>query len=209
MALWLTTYAHKGADTVYRLSKDNTTGTFQIKGQLDSPAKSGPRHIAVKDDMLYTIHEKDNSLTQQQIPIDVSAPSPIIASFNITPPNPPAGALFAAAEIRLLNASSQFNKTFIYASNRNIGSVQDPQGDAIAIFEVEPELKFVKHVFTGLNQIRGMEFGGDENEFLVAAGLAGTAGVKVFKRTAGGADLEFVAESMDIPTRTSFVWVDN
>ena len=207
--MWLTTYAHKGADTVYRLSKDNTTGTFQIKGQLDSPAGSGPRHIAVKDDMLYTIHEKDNSLTQQQIPIDVSAPSPIIASFNITPPNPPAGALFAAAEIRLLNASSQFNKTFIYASNRNIGSVQDPQGDAIAIFEVEPELKFVKHVFTGLNQIRGMEFGGDENEFLVAAGFAGTAGVKVFKRTAGGADLEFVAESKDIPTRTSFVWVDN
>ncbi|KAJ3015614.1 hypothetical protein NUW54_g998 [Trametes sanguinea] len=84
-----------------------------------------------------------------------------------------------------------------------------PARDAIAIYAVEPQLAFVKHVFTGLDQIRGMELsGGSENEFLVAAGVAGDAGVVVLRRTQGGADLEVVATNKDVPTRSSFVWLD-
>ncbi|KAI0079777.1 putative isomerase YbhE [Panus rudis PR-1116 ss-1] len=202
-------------DTIWRLAKDNTTGQYTIQGQLQQPENSGPRHIAVKDKTLYTIHETDSTLTQQDIPDDPSAPSSIIATFNITPPNPPPQAQFAGAEIRLLDSSASFPGTFIYASNRNIGPNPDPQGDAIAIYKVDvaPDtgvqtVTFVKYVFTGLQQIRGMEFGGDENEFLVAAGFAGEAGTMVFQRVDGGADLKMVAQNTDIPTRTSFVWVD-
>ena len=118
-----------------------------------------------------------------------------------------------AAELLLAEASSDpnsnFTQPFLYASNRNLGT-QDPRGDAIAIYQVEPKLKLVKHVYTGLDQIRGMELSGEsENQFLVAAGVAGSAGTVVLKRTKGGADLEVVARNKDIPTRTSFVWLQD
>ncbi|CAL1710950.1 unnamed protein product [Somion occarium] len=197
-----------GGDTVWRLAKDNSTGEYKIQGQLQQPPNSGPRHIAVKGNMLYTFHETDSTLTQQAIPQDPTAPSPMIATLNITPPNPPPQAHFAAAEIRLLNSSPKFPKAYIYTSNRAIRQVPAPEDDAIAVYEVEPQLKFVKHVFTGLQQIRGMEFGGDENEFLVAAGNFGEAGTIVMRRTNGGADLEMVAQNTEIPTRTSFVLLE-
>ena len=53
----------------------------------------------------------------------------------------------------------------------------------------------------------GGPHGGGEDEFLVAAGAAGTAGVAIFKRVNGGLDLEVVARNTDIPTRSSFVWL--
>ena len=58
-------------------------------------------------------------------------------------------------------------------------------------------------MYTGLDQIRGMEFGGDQSEFLVASGVAGNAGVIMLKRTKGGADLEIVAKVLAYPTNTS------
>ena len=209
----------QGADTVWRLARDNSSGTagaFKITGQIDQPAGSGPRHIVVRGDQLYTLHETASTLTQQTIPATPSssdAAPPLTANFSIVPPGLPAGAKMAAAEILLAEASSapgsNFTQPFIYVSNRNVGSALDPRGDAIAIYAVEPELTLVKHVFTGLSQIRGMELsGGDENEFLVAAGVAGDAGVIVMRRTQGGADLEIVASNKDVPTRSSFVWLE-
>ena len=116
-----------------------------------------------------------------------------------------------AAEILLAEASSApgsaFTQPFIYVSNRNLGTL-DPRGDAIAIYAVEPELKLVKHVFTGLNQIRGMQLGGPEKEFLIASGVAGSAGTIVLKRTEGGKNLTLLTRNTDIPTRTSFVWLN-
>lgn len=53
----------------------------------------------------------------------------------------------------------------------------------------------------------GGSFGGGEDEFLVASGFAGNAGVIVFRRIDGGRDLEVVAKNTQIPTRTSFVWL--
>jgi len=90
--------------------------------------------------------------------------------------------------------------------------VQDPRGDTIAIFEkVGSQLVLKNQVYTGLDQIRGMMHGQQAGEggeaYIVAAGYAGTAGVKVFKRTEGGANLEEVAVNTEIPTRTSFVWL--
>ena len=157
--------------------------------------------------VVYTLHEISNTLTQQTIPPAPNGTTSVTASFSILPPNPPPQAEWHAGEILLTEASPKFPHAYIYVSNRNTGPVLDPRGDSIAIFKVEPKLKFIKHVYTGLDQIRGMEFGGDQSEFLVASGVAGNAGVIMLKRTKGGADLEIVAKDTVLPTRTSFVWL--
>ena len=204
----------QGADTIHRLVCDGAPGNYKIHGEIQQPAGSGPRHIVVRGDQLYTIHETASTLTQQTIPSDPSvSAAELTANFSVIPPDLPDGAKMFAAELLLAEKSdekdSNFTQAYLYASNRNLGT-QDPRGDAIAIYQVEPKLTFVKHVFTGLDQIRGMELsGGSENEFLVAAGVAGTAGTVVLKRTNGGADLEVVARNTDIPTRTSFVWLQD
>ena len=103
---------------------------------------------------------------------------------------------------------------YIYVSNRNKG-IQDARGDSIAIFEhvnvgtPEEELLLVKQVFTGLGQIRGMQFGKERRgeAFLVAGGVVGDAGIVVFKRVDQGRDLEVVARNREVPTRSTFVWL--
>jgi hypothetical protein len=62
-------------------------------------------------------------------------------------------------------------------------------------------------VFTGLDQIRGMRFFGDDDRYLVAGGVGGTAGVRVFERTGDGGNLTLVAVNEEVPTRTAFVWI--
>ena len=90
------------------------------------------------------------------------------------------------------------------------------EGDSIAIFEHVNQgqknegLVLINQVFTGLNQIRGMEIGNVDNggeEYLIAGAFSGTGGVAVFRRTEGGQNLELVVRNQDIPTRTSFVWL--
>lgn len=164
------------------------------------------------DNMLYTLHEFASTLTLREVPSHPNGTSQILSNVSIVPPNPPAGSVFAAAEILIPESTAEYPTPYIYASNRNIG-VQDPRGDTIAIFEnVDNQLVLRKQVYTGLNQIRGMMsgeqagFGGDG--YIVAAGVAGSAGLKVFKRTEGGACLEEVAVNTVIPTRTSFIWLN-
>ena len=71
-------------------------------------------------------------------------------------------------------------------------------------------LVLINQVFTGLNQIRGMEIGNQANggdKYLIAGGSNGKGGVVIFRRTEQGKNLELVVRNQDIPTRTSFVWV--
>jgi len=180
------------------------------------PNLQGVAHvIAIFENRLFTIHELSSTLTVQTIPTAPSGPSPILSNVSIIPPKPPQGSSFAAAEILIPKPTKHFPKPYIYVSNRNLGT-QDPRGDAIAIFELvnkgkkNERLQLVKHVFTGLDQIRGMEFGPEEKggeEFLIASGVAGNAGTIVLKREQGGRDMKIVARNLDIPTRTSFVWL--
>lgn len=96
---------------------------------------------------------------------------------------------------------------YIYASNRNMGEV-DERGDTIAIFQyVGGKLEFVTHVYTGLDQVRTMEFGGEDSEYLVAGGVAGDGSVAVFRRVHEGRNLEEVVRNIDLPVRVSFVWL--
>jgi hypothetical protein len=61
-------------------------------------------------------------------------------------------------------------------------------------------------VFAGLDQIQGMQFGGKDEEYLIAGGVAGTAGVVIYRRVDGGRNLSEVARNTDISTRTSVLW---
>ncbi|OCH93156.1 putative isomerase YbhE [Obba rivulosa] len=196
-----------GADKVWRLAQDGKPGDWKIQGQIVQPTGSGPRHAAIRGNTLYVLHELASTLTQQNIPPAPNGTTgPLIANFSIIPPDPPVGADFAAGEILLTEPSLNFPAPYIYVSNRNTG-VQDPKGDAIVIFQVEPELKLLKYVYTGLDQIRGMQLGGPEDEFLIAGGVNGTAGVVMLRRTDGGRDLELFVRNTELPTRTSFVWL--
>ena len=119
------------------------------------------------------------------------------------------GAKFAAAEVLIPPPNPAFPSTLVYASNRNTGTNSDPRGDSIAVFilDTEGNLKIINQFFTGLEQVRGMEFGGPDNKFLVASGVVGNGGVVVFERIGQGADFVQVANNTEIPNLTSFVWV--
>jgi hypothetical protein len=176
-------------------------------------------HFIYLGDRLYTLHELTSTLNVQAIPAAPNGTTPILSTVSIVPPDAPANATFAAAEIIVPPLSKCFPKTYIYASNRNTATSpeqQDPRGDTIAIFELVNKglrgerLSLVRQVYTGLTQVRGMAIGPAElgaEEYLVAAGVKGTEGVKVFRRTEEGRNLELIAQNKDVPTRTTFVWV--
>lgn len=167
------------------------------------------RHI---DDRLFVLHELSSTLSVQTIPAPPNGTSTTFATVSIIPSDPPEGAQWAAAEILIPQPSEKFPDPYIYVSNRNKGTPTST-GDSIAIFEHvnrgEPDegLVLVKHVFTGLQQIRGMEFGSAEQEFLIAGGSVGATGVVVLRRTEKGRNLEIVARNTDAPILTSFVWL--
>ena len=163
------------------------------------------------DNMLYTPHELSSSLTLQEVPSYPNGTSQILANVSTTPPDPPQGSSFAAAEILIPKPTAEYPTQYIYTSNRNFG-VKDPRGDTIGIFEnVDNQLVLRNQVYTGLDQIRGMMSGeqaGNGGEAHIAAGAdSGTGGVKVFRRTEGGANLEEVAANTVVPTRDTFVWL--
>ncbi|KAF9044470.1 putative isomerase YbhE [Panaeolus papilionaceus] len=204
-----------GGDTIWRLKQVAGSDTYQIQGSIPQPQGSGPRHIAIHDDRLFTIHELSSTLSVQSIPAQPNGTSTTFAIESIIPSNSPAGAKWAAAEVLIPPPTRRFPIPYIYVSNRNVAN-NSPQGDSIAIFEHVNKgkrnegLKLVKQVFTGLNQIRGMEFGNAQQggeEFLAASGVAGTGGVIILRRVAGGRDLQIVARNTDVLTRSSFVWL--
>jgi len=202
-----------GADKIWRLN----VNSYQIHGSIPQPKGSGPRHIAIYNDRLFTIHELSSKLSVQSIPNPPNGKVINYASHSIIPLHPPSGApgaVYAAAEILISSTSPQFPKSYIYVSNRNTGRPA-PEGDSIAIFEHVNQgqknegLVLINQVFTGLNQIRGMEIGNKANggdKYLMAGAFDGTGGVVIFRRTEQGKNLEFVVRNQDIPTRTSFVW---
>ncbi|KAH0832050.1 Lactonase, 7-bladed beta-propeller-domain-containing protein [Lanmaoa asiatica] len=221
----------KGNDKIWRFGEvDGNPGDYVVHGYIQQPIGSGPRHIRIRgtlsaqsvlsvllvdrilDNMLYTLHELTSALTLQEVPSHPNGTSQILSNVSIIPPDPPTGSAFAAAEILIPEPTAEYPIPYIYTSNRNTG-VQDPRGDTIAIFEnVNNRLVLRNQVYTGLDQVRGMMsgeqagFGGEA--YIAAAGYAGAAGMKVFKRIECGANLEEVAVNTIIPTRTAFVWLN-
>ncbi|KAF8066669.1 Lactonase, 7-bladed beta-propeller-domain-containing protein [Lyophyllum atratum] len=124
-----------GADKIWRLVNDGAPGKFRVQGQIDVDAGSGPRHIAIHDNILFTLNELSSTLTAQPIP---QAPNgtalPLMANVSTVPPHTFNGS-FASAEILISTPSEKFPNPLIYVSNRNLGPEFDARGDTIAIFE--------------------------------------------------------------------------
>jgi 6-phosphogluconolactonase (cycloisomerase 2 family) len=118
-----------------------------------------------------------------------------------------------AAEILIPKPMGTDGLPHLYVSNRDDSS---EEGDTIAIYSLHkenkqfrgtPELR--KQVRTGLRHLRGMNFGGAEDKWLIAGGVK-DGGVKLFKRIKddeGNEDLEFVTENKEIEKPTAFVWL--
>lgn len=132
-----------GADKIWRVSKNNETGIFEVHGQIDIDPETGPRHIAIRDNKIFTLHELVSTLTVQEIPAFPNGTTlPLIANVSIVPPQalldearPGFNGSFFAAEIVISEPSALFPNPLIYVSNRNLGPDVDARGDAIAIFE--------------------------------------------------------------------------
>ncbi|KAK0458070.1 uncharacterized protein EV420DRAFT_1620867 [Desarmillaria tabescens] len=184
-------------DTVWRLKEIGSPGNWSIVGSITQPTGSGPRHIAVEGDLLFTLHETTSTLTVQKIPSLSTKTAALLANVFIVPPDSPVNASFAAAELLIPKISAKFSVQYIYVSNRNMGEV-DERGDTIAIFRyVEGKLELVSQVYTGLDQI----------QYLIAGGVAGDGSIAVFRRVDEGRSLEEVARNTDLPFRVSFVWL--
>ena len=200
----------QGGDTIWRLVPDRD-GLFSIGGEIKQPTGSGPRHAAIHNDILVTLHELSSTITSQRIPPLGLNSSGLISNLSIVPEDQVvmAGAIFAAAEVLIPPPNRVFDSTLVYASNRNTGTSNDPRGDSIAVLSLAPDgtLQIINQLFTGLNQVRGMQFGGPHNRYLVASGVVGDGGVVVFERTGNGDQFVEVARNKDIPNLTSFVWV--
>ena len=106
------------------------------------------------------------------------------------------------AEILIPKPNTAFPTPYIYVSNRND---PHPDGDSIAIFTPSP-FELVAEVRTGLNHVRGMMFGGEDDKWLIVGGVNG-GGVKVLERIGDGKDFREIAANSDIKAPTGFLWV--
>lgn len=183
-----------------------------IEGEITQPPGSGPRHAVISDNILITLHEYSSTITSQFIPSSSQNSSDLISSIYIVPTDQASlpGAKFAAAEVLIPSPNDAFPLNLVYASNRNVGTnITDPRGDSVAILSLGTDgtLQLVNQFFTGLQQVRGMQFGGPDDRYLVASGAAGNGAVVVFERTGEGEQFVQVAMNPDIQNLTSFVWI--
>ncbi|KAJ7678055.1 Lactonase, 7-bladed beta-propeller-domain-containing protein [Mycena polygramma] len=227
-----------GGDKIWRIARNGAPGNFKVQGQIDVDKGTGPRHIAIHDNILFTVHETASTLTAQAIPAGPNGTTlPLLANVTTFPANALPGSKFAAAEILISTPTDAFPTPLIYVSNRNISpNVTDPAGDTIAIYEflngtepctttnarrmlrrrarrqaATPQLNLLAQVPTGLQQIRSMALGrvDDGGDEFIIAGANTVGGVAVFQRVDGGRNLTLVARNVDLQNRTSFVFVES
>ncbi|KAJ7318972.1 hypothetical protein DFH08DRAFT_970868 [Mycena albidolilacea] len=125
---------------------------------------------------LYTLHELGSALSVQAMP---TAPNGISSGISSSPPTLLL-ALFGPPQ-RSSSCCPLPASVGTFISNRNT-SVQTSTEVSFAIFEnvgqdTPEKLSLMTQVRTGLDQIRGMQFGGEDDEYLIAGGVTRTAGV--------------------------------
>lgn len=186
--------ADLGSDKVLRYIK-SPQGQWTPNGHISYPAGGGPRHFAFYDDHLYTVLELSSALAQHSY-----TGTPSLKECKPTLTRHSEGML--GSEIYIPKPNSVFSKPLIYVSNRNDPY---PEGDTIAVFTPSP-FELVAEVRTGLNHVRGIEFGGENNKWLIAGGANG-GGVKVFERTGDGTSFKEIASNPNVKAATGFLWV--
>lgn len=126
-----------GGDKIWRAVRGND-GVFAVQGQINIDPGTGPRHIAILDEILFTVQETASTLTAQRIPEGPNGTTlPLIANLTTVDPKQASvnGTKFAAAEILISTPTDKFPDPLIYVSNRNIGATIIPEGDTIAIYQ--------------------------------------------------------------------------
>jgi hypothetical protein len=88
-------------------------------------------------------------------------------------------------EVLIPSPNSVFSSTFVYASVRQNDTTK---GDSIAIISLQQDgkMELVSQFFTGLTSIQGMQFGGDNDRYLVAGAASAPGGVIVLERVGKG-----------------------
>ncbi|KAF8058603.1 Lactonase, 7-bladed beta-propeller-domain-containing protein [Lyophyllum atratum] len=192
-----------GSDKVWRFVKD-LQGVWKPMGHVHFTPGSGPRHVALYRDLLYTVCELSNTVCAHALPALPEESTLLATAPTMEHPLPLPNDMLAS-EILIPPPNVTFPTPYLYVSNRNDLS---SKGDTIAIFDItEPkELRLVAEVRTGLKHVRAMEFGGLDDCWLIVGGM-NEGGVKIFERVQGGRGLKLVAEKQDVKTPTGFLWL--
>jgi len=192
-----------GVDKVWRLSKED--GKWQIKGFVQMPSGSGPRHAVLYDDVLYIVGELTNTLSAYKLPPFPSEPEHIVTIPTVLAPREADPSMTAAAAI-LAPPNASFPGPFLYVTNRDD---PHPDGDSIAIYSLpasSTSFELVREVHTGFKHARGLSIGGPDNKYLIAGGERG-GGITIFERTHGGKSLKEVAHLKGVERPTGFAWI--
>ncbi|KAI0343594.1 putative isomerase YbhE [Trametopsis cervina] len=192
-----------GGDKIWRLTKD-AKGSWTKAGFVEIRPGGGPRHVAFHNGVLYTLLELSSEITAHYLPPLPAQPTLITTAPTMSKfPGDPVKLGMLAAELLLPKPNPSFSSPYLYVSNRNDPS---PEGDVISIYSVvNPEkLELVAEVRSGLKHLRGMQFGGPDDKYLIAGGAQG-GGVKIFERVDGGKGLKEIAH-VDLEAPTGFLW---
>ncbi|KAG6852590.1 hypothetical protein C0991_010773 [Blastosporella zonata] len=191
------------SDKTWRFQKDQE-GHWRPAGHASYDPGDGPRHVAIYRDTLYTVCELSNRVFGHHLPPLPEEARLLATSSTMQHPLPHPNDMIAG-EILIPPPNATFPAPFLYVSNRNNPS---EEGDSIAIFDIsDPEkLALVAEVRTGLKHVRGMEFGGPDDRWLIAGGMDDGI-VKIFERTEGGRGLKCIGEKRDIAAPTGFIWL--
>lgn len=180
-------------------------GTQQFMVRFETIAET---HIqSTIDGALYTVlelsSEINSEIAKHRFPLLPAGPTFIAKKPTMF--NPPAAPHdMLAAELLIPEPNSTFSTPYAYVSNRNNPS---EEGDTIAIFFIQGDaLELVAEIPTGLKHLRGMVFGGPDDQWLIAGGANG-GGVKLFERIDGGKGLKEVAANSSVEAPTGFLWV--
>ncbi|WWC69366.1 uncharacterized protein I206_103305 [Kwoniella pini CBS 10737] len=187
-----------GNDRIWVVEKKGVN-TLEIKGWLQAPPGTGPRHATFSEDgkHLYVLTE----LTSDVLVFSLENPKyPIISKpefkVNIIPSSVPkeASKIMNAAEL-ILNPKKS---NILYASNRleisleekskgKFKTLKDVKGDSIAIIELSSngeELKELNFFQTDLNNLRGMTISNDGRYLLTAGRKEG--GLAIYEISSNG-----------------------
>ncbi|KAI8971011.1 putative isomerase YbhE [Trametes punicea] len=196
-----------GSDKTRRLVRE-ADGKWVEKGVVNYKAGSGPRHVAFHEGVLYTLLELTSEVAAHRLPPLPAEPTLLDTISTMAHFPPPDSAYMLASEILLPTPNATYPSPYIYVSNRNDPS---PEGDVISIFSTVDEsvekgtIGRVAEVRSGLQHLRGMEFGGPDGRWLIAGGVNG-GGVKIFERVDGGKGLKEVAK-IELEAPTGFLWL--
>ncbi|WVQ80284.1 hypothetical protein IAT38_002389 [Cryptococcus sp. DSM 104549] len=208
-----------GNDRVWVVGREGESG-LEVKGWLQAPGGTGPRHCLLSQDgkYLYVLTELSSELIAFPLPASAtlsSSSTPIepLPNFrqSIIPPSVP-----SHLHLKLNAAQLWANPAYphiLYASNRlelelPAEEATGQPGDAVAIIELTPAgdaVVGVKHVRTGCNNIRGMRVSKD-GKYVVVGGRKG-GGVEVWSTGEGGVDWKLAGKEEKIDGVTDMAWL--